>query len=105
MTVPSPRCPRTIGGRSSADCEAVIVRHQPVQPLDCPEKYSLSLGAHLFGDVRVVDSVRGLVLCRENDLPPEEADAAVVQTLQCSVAKSDKADIQVSLIALLSLAL
>ena len=76
-----------------------------MQSLDCPEKYSLSLGAHFLGDIRVVDSVRGLVLCREDDLPTEETDASVVQTLQRSVAKSNKADVQVSLIALLSLAL
>ena len=76
-----------------------------MQSLDCPEKYSLSLGAYFLGDIRVVDSVRGLVLCREDDLPPEETDASVVKTLQRSVAKSDKADVQVSLIALLSLAL
>ena len=76
-----------------------------MQSLDCPEEYSLSLGAHLFGDIRIVDSVRWLVLCREDNLPPEEADAPVVQTLQRSVAKSEKTDVQIALIALLSLAL
>ena len=76
-----------------------------MQSLDCPEKYPLSLCAHFLGDIRIVDSVRGLVLCREDDLPPEEADAPVVQTLQRSVAKSEKTDVQIALIALLPFAL
>ena len=71
-----------------------------MQALQRPEKDSLRLGTHLLRDKGIVFSLRVFLPYRQDDLPPEEPHAAVIEGLERPVAQRQKADVQISLIAL-----
>ena len=50
-------------------------------PSKSPQENALGLGGHLFGDIRVVYPVGGLVLGGQDQLPPVEAVRAIIDGL------------------------
>ena len=85
-----------------ADCEFVVPRDQPPQPLQTPEEYTLLLSDQLFRQVWVIYPILFLTPCGQDDLTAEKPVTAVVKGFQGSVAEAKETDIKVALITLLS---
>ena len=89
----------------TALCELEVVLHQPQQSRHRPEKDALHFFTELFRKVGIIDSIRRLSLCCQDQLPAEEAVAAIIQGNQIAVGEGQDAGVHESLIALLALTL
>ena len=82
-----------------------VVLHQPQQSRHRPEEDALHFFAELFRKVGIIDSVRRLSFRRQDQLPAEEAVAAVIEGNQIAIGERQDAGIHKALIALLALTL
>ena len=89
----------------AGNAELIVVPNQPMQTLQTPEKDTLFLPQQLIHQKRIIRSACGTVLGGQHDLATKEAVGLVVQGGQCTVAKAEKADIELALVALNALAL
>ena len=80
-----------IFGRPLAACELVIVRNQPVQPFQRPQKDSLPLPPHLIDQERVIHTAGGPFLCCQKKLPAVKAVGFVIERVKAAVSKTGKA--------------
>ena len=94
-----------VGGGSFADGEAEVVLHQPVQPFQTPEQDAFQLGAYLLHKEGVIRAVGRLVLGGQDKLAAKEAVRMVIQRGQRSVAETEEPGVNVTLVALDTLAL
>ena len=89
----------------TGNAELIVVPDQPVQPLQTPEKDALLFPQQLIHQKRIVCSACGPVFGGQHNLAAKETVGLVVQGGQRTVAKAEKADIELTLIALNALAL
>ena len=76
-----------------------------MQPFQTPEQDALQFGAHLLHKERVIRAVGRLVLGGQDELAAEEAIRMVVQRGQRTIAEAEEPGVDVSLVALDTLAL
>jgi len=88
-----------------ADCELIVVSNQPVQTIQTPEEDTLFLPQQLVHQKRIVRSACGSVFGGQHDLAAKETVGLVVQGRQRTVAKAEKSNIELALVALDALAL
>ena len=86
-----------------AEGEFIIVTDQPLQSFQRPEEDSFCFTAELFCQKGIVLPVRIPLLDRQDDLPPEETNASVMEGLEGAVAESQEPYPEISLVALLAL--
>ena len=89
----------------AGNAELIVVPDQPVQPLQTPEEDALLFPQQLIHQKRIVCSACGPVFGGQHDLAAKETVGLVVQGGQRTVAEAEKADIELTLIALNTLAL
>ena len=89
----------------AGNAELIVVPDQPAQPLQTPEEDALLFPQQLIHQKRIVCSACGPVFGGQHDLAAKETVGLVVQGGQRTVAEAEKADIELTLIALNTLAL
>ena len=89
--VPPLHCFLQIFGRPLAACELVIVRNQPVQPFQRPQKDSLPLPPHLIDQERVIHTTGGPFLRSQKKLPAVKTVGFVIERVKAAVSKTGKA--------------
>ena len=94
-------CVLHIALRPLADGEVKIVFHKPAQAFYGPKKNTLFFPAQFFSDERVISAIGVSLLCFQDQLSAEESVTPVMECLQSAVAKGQKADPEISLVALL----
>ncbi len=76
-----------------------------MQPFQTPEQDALQLGAHLLHEEGVICAVGRLVLGGQDELAAEEAVRMVIQRGQRAVAEAEEPGVDITLVALDTLAL
>ena len=100
VVVPLDQLPVLPGSVALGELEAIL--DQTLQALKSPQENPFGLGGHLLGDIRAIHPVGGLVLGGEDQLPPVETIASVIQGLQISIAEGQKSGVHPALVALLA---
>ena len=89
----------------AGNAELIVVSNQPVQSIQTPEKDPLALPFQLVHQIGIIRSACGPVFGGQHDLAAKEAVRLVVQGGQRTIAKAEKANIELALVALDSLTL
>ena len=100
VVVPLDQLPVLPGSVALGELEAIL--DQTLQALKSPQENPFGLGGHLLSDVWIIHPVSGLVLGSQNQLPPVEAIASVIQGLQITIAECQQPSIHPALVALLA---
>ena len=87
------------------NAELIVVPDQPIQPLQAPEEDAFLFPQQLVHQKRIVRSACGPVFGGQHDLAAKEAVGLVVQGGERTVAKAEKSNIKLALVALHALAL
>ena len=91
-----------VGFGSFADGEVVILGDQPSKTLQGPQKDALCFAAKLLSQKGIILPVLVLIPDGENQLPPEESFAAVIEGFHGAVAEDHESGEQPALVALLT---
>ena len=83
----------------------IVVPDQPMQSLQTPEKDALLFAQQLVHQKRIVRSACGPVFGGQHDLAAKEAVGLVMQSGERTVAKAEKSNIKLALVALRALTL
>ena len=89
----------------AGNAELIVVPNQPMQALQTPEEDALLLPQQLIHQKRIIHSASGPVFGGQHDLAAKEAVGLVVQGGERTVAKAEKSNIELALIALDAFAL